>query len=262
MSMPISRPGPTGADPSKPWLRRFDAAIFDLDGTLVDSEEGYALAVRAILAEHGVRLSRVQVHALVYGLSWGGVYQNVRALLPGVFKDVPSLVAAVDRWQESRGNDASVIAESRELLRRLARWMPVCIVSGAAGQRVRQTARRLGLADDLAFAWGYEDYPAGKPDPSGFRLAAEALSVRPDRCVVFEDSAAGVQAARGAGMACVALTRHGAVSQDVSQADLCVEDLMDRRVLKMLAPAGHGGPAAVEVRANAVLPPSGNVRNR
>jgi len=85
----------------------------------------------------------------------------------------------------------------------------------------------LGLRDAVSFSLGAEDYGPGKPDPSCFLMAAERLGVNPEQCVVFEDSAAGVLAAKSAGMSCVALVRPGLPEQDVTSADRVVEDLGD-----------------------------------
>ena len=79
----------------------------------------------------------------------------------------------------------------------------------------------------LSFSIAAEDYTRGKPDPECFLLAARRLAVPPAQCMVFEDSAAGVRAAKAAGMACVALVREGRPRQDVSAADLVVRDLTD-----------------------------------
>ena len=92
---------------------------------------------------------------------------------------------------------------------------------------VEAAARRLGVAPFLSLVLGAEDVEHGKPDPECFLSAAGALGVEPAWCVVFEDSAAGIAAARNAGMFCVAISRPDRPPQDVSAADIVVSDLAE-----------------------------------
>lgn len=83
----------------------------------------------------------------------------------------------------------------------------------------------MGIGRDVRFVLGAEDYEPGKPSPAGFLLGARRLGVPPETCLVFEDSRAGVLAAKQAGMLCVALARPGSHPQDLSGADWILEDL-------------------------------------
>ena len=70
-----------------------------------------------------------------------------------------------------------------------------------------------------------DDVRHGKPDPEVFLLAASRLGVPCDRCVVFEDAPAGIEAARRAGMACVGLASKGRTREELAAADLVVDAL-------------------------------------
>ncbi len=75
-----------------------------------------------------------------------------------------------------------------------------------------------------------EDTTRGKPDPQVFQVAAERLGVGPERCVVFEDAVAGVQASRAGGMKCVAVSfvgHHSAEKLAEAGADLVVKTLAE-----------------------------------
>jgi sugar-phosphatase len=119
------------------------------------------------------------------------------------------------------------IEGSIALLRRLARERPVCIVSGSSTKTVAAAVDHLGIGDALRFFLGADDYSPGKPHPAGYLLAAERLRVPPADCLVFEDSEAGLRAAKAAGMRCVVLLRDVRNSQDFSTADLVLADLAD-----------------------------------
>jgi sugar-phosphatase len=122
------------------------------------------------------------------------------------------------------------IPGSIALLERLAESHPVAIVSGSPRTDLDDAVQRLGIGDRLSFTLAAEDYAPGKPHPAGYLAAARRLDLPPEKCLVFEDSAAGVRSARDAGMACVALQRDGAPAQDTTGADLVLADLAAFRV--------------------------------
>ncbi len=204
------------------------AAFFDLDGTLQDSEVLWVAATREYLAAHGVALTAEEATRLVYGRSWRDVYRDIARLAPAAARGM-AVVADELRPFFLRLQSAAGIAipGSLALLRRLAGRMPVAVVSGAARHDVAESVARLGIAGLIRFFLGAEDYGAGKPDPACYMLAADRLGVPPSCCLVFEDSAAGVRAAKAAGMRCVALCRPGAPAQALGEADLVVGDLAD-----------------------------------
>lgn len=206
------------------------AAIFDLDGTLMDTEIIWVEGTRQYLRQRGFPISREDVLAIVYGRSWRQVYADIVGRFPmlGVTIEVmeAELSADMQRMQEERG-DALIIQGSVALLRRLAERMPVCIVSGSPCADIEKAVRRMGIGTQLAFFIGADQYGPGKPDPTCFLMAREQLGVAAADCVVFEDSAAGVRAAKAAGMVCVALARPGLPAQDVTPADLVVADLAE-----------------------------------
>jgi beta-phosphoglucomutase-like phosphatase (HAD superfamily) len=204
------------------------AFLFDLDGTLVDTEILWVQATRAYLLDREIPCTPEQAVVLVYGRAWRDIYARLSS-------DYPKLAVGEDvagrelrpYFQSLRSQADVRIPGSVSLLFRLAVHYPVAIVSGSPRNEVAESIALIGAGASVRFFLGSEDYPAGKPDPTCFRMAAERLGVPPVQCLVFEDSAAGVRAAKDAGMACVALARPGAPAQDVSSADRVVADLAD-----------------------------------
>ena len=141
---------------------------------------------------------------------------------------LPRMQDAMDPYFRRLRDSRDVrITGSIDLLLRLSSTAPVCIVSGSPRRDVEYAVEALGVRDILAFTLASEDYSPGKPDPACYRMAAEQLGLPPGSCVVFEDSAVGIQAAKAAGMQCVVLVRDGRPEQDVSGADLVLTDLAD-----------------------------------
>ena len=140
------------------------------------------------------------------------------------------------------GLDVRIVAleGARELVSRLPRDGWAVITSGR-----RDLARRhlelghLPIPDVLITA---EDTPRGKPDPAGYLLAAERLGVPAARCLVIEDTRAGVQAARSAGAAVVAVTTSH-TAEDLADTDAVIRSLASVR--PVLDP--HGVFIGVEI---------------
>jgi beta-phosphoglucomutase-like phosphatase (HAD superfamily) len=218
------------------------AFLFDLDGTLQDTEVLYVEAWRRAYQEKGCTVSLAEAQQMVYGRAKHDVYAAFRARFSAAYPTLDDLEAPLLRhFLALRGTRNVRIEGSIALLGRLAQRWPVAVVSGNARQDVAEAVEFLGLGAKLAFCLGCEDYWPGKPHPACFRLAAERLKLPPEECLVFEDSAAGVEAAKRAGMRCVALLRRGAPRQDLSQADLVLEDLSDFDLnLKSPLPPGEG----------------------
>ena len=211
-----------------------EAFIFDMDGTLMDSEVLWVEAARLMLADKGEQVSADQAMALIYGRSWGDIHAEVVVSYPAM-----SSMASIEMQDLLREYYLKLhestdprIHGSVELLKRLALDFPVCVVSGCPRRELAAAIAELGIGAQLRFFLGSEDYPRGKPDPTCFLMAAERLGLSPEECLVFEDSCVGIAGAKAAGMTCVALQRPGAPRQDTGQADEVFSDLADFRVEK------------------------------
>jgi len=202
------------------------AILFDMDGTLVDSEVLWVDAIEAALVQRGVAVTRATVVRLVYGHAWPDIFRRIQQDCPGVYPSRQAMEAVTVPLfrQLSRQRDIR-IHPSIDLLKQLAGRFPVAVVSGSTRSRICETLAETGLTAHVRLFLGCEDVPCGKPDPAGFLMAAQALRVPPASCLVFEDSAAGVAAAKAAGMRCVALVRGNAAGQDLRAADRVVPSL-------------------------------------
>ena len=204
------------------------AFLFDLDGTLQDTEVLYVDAWHRAYEEKGCTVSRDEACAMVYGRAKDEVYASFRARFPHAYPTLESLESPLaTHFHDLRSARDIRIPASIELLNRLADRYPVAVVSGNSRQDVAEAVAHLGIGSKLAFYLGCEDYSPGKPAPACFLLAARRLQLPPEECLVFEDSEAGVRAAKAAGMTCVALQRPGSPKQDFSPADRVLVDLAE-----------------------------------
>jgi sugar-phosphatase len=208
---------PVDAD-AEIFTREFDAVLFDLDGTLVDSTasvvrswrrfaEHFDVSMEALHANHGQPARTLVGHLLPSD-------RHAEALAHVTDLEVTDAVGL----SPIRGADAffaSVPADRRAIV--------------TSGSVPIATARLAAAGYDRPDVFvTVDDVVQGKPHPEPFLLAAARLGVDPDRCLVVEDAPAGIAAARAAGCAVIALT--GTTAEEELSADLVVDGLDAVRV--------------------------------
>ncbi len=198
------------------------AVLWDLDGTLVDSEELHWQAWRETMAAEGVALSWEQFKA-TFGQrndSFVPLWLGESATPERVARIGDAKEACYRRLVRERGLKPATGA--LEWVRRLQRegWRQA-IASSAPRENVLVMLDALQLADAFQAIVAAEDVTRGKPDPQVFLLAAERLGVPPSRCVVVEDAPAGIEAAKRAGMRSIFVRGAG------TPADLAVNSLAE-----------------------------------
>ena len=206
-------------------LQTIEACLFDLDGTLVDSETVWVEAQLSFLMRRGIDASREEISRRVHGRAWIDIFGEYDRLWfhGSVTKQEmeADTTAFFEAWCSTHD---IVIHSSLSLLRRLAEGgYRIGIVSGSTQGRVRDFVKSEGLERIVSCVIAEGDYPRGKPAPDSYLAAAQALSVAPEKCLAFEDSQAGVDSAKGAGMACVGLQHEGRPL--LTGADLVLSDL-------------------------------------
>ncbi|MBU7600219.1 HAD family phosphatase [Streptomyces sp. P38-E01] len=177
------------------------AVIFDLDGTLVDSEPHYYEAGRLVLARHGVADFTWREHQEFVGISTRETLATLR-LRHRLAAPVEQLLREKNEiyLDLARGGTA-VFPGMRTLLERLHEaGHPLIVASGSSLSAIEAVLRGTGLLPLLPRFVSAEEVGRGKPAPDVFEEAARRLDVRPARCAAVEDAVPGVQAARSAGM--------------------------------------------------------------
>ena len=214
------------------------AVLWDLDGTLVDSEEFHWLSWRDTMRAEGVELTYGQFLA-----SFG--QRNDRILgtwLPGadparIRRIGDEKEAEYRRLVETHGLAPLTGAREWLVALRQAGWKQA-IASSAPGENVVTMLRVLGLGSHLDAIVSAEDVTIGKPDPQVFLKAAERLAIPPARCIVVEDAAAGVEGGRRGGMKTIGVTRNGTLDADVFVRSL--EELPPDAFDRLLADGSSG----------------------
>jgi beta-phosphoglucomutase len=179
------------------------AVVFDFNGTLSDDEPILCEIFQGLFAEHGRPLSAQEYYDELAGLSDPEI---VRTWLGADHPAVGEVIEKrTERYRQRVADGSSVPDETREAVRYAAERLPVGIVSGAARAEIEPVLAAAGLAEHFSFVVAAEDVEHGKPHPDGYERAVTLLDVQPSDVLVFEDTEAGVQAAKAAGTRAIAV---------------------------------------------------------
>ncbi|MFF4555805.1 HAD family hydrolase [Streptomyces sp. NPDC001422] len=182
------------------------SVIFDLDGTLVDSEPNYFEAGRQTLAGQGVTDFTWADHERYVGVSTRETLALWREHY-GLTAPLDDLLAEKNRrYLELARASTHVYPEMRGFVELLAaEGVPMAVASGSSPEAIDAILTGTGLAALVTTAVSADEVAHGKPAPDVFLEAARRLGAEPSGCVVLEDAAPGAAAARAAGMRCVAV---------------------------------------------------------
>jgi len=205
------------------------AVLFDLDGTLVDSEKENVESVVMACRRHAIELS-AEERRFVVGHSWNEIHALI-GTNHGLAVTMETLIASAveeKRVLLARTGHRALPA-AVETVRRLGGRCPLAIVSGASRVEVRDAIEGIGIARCFQVVLGAEDYERGKPAPDAYLLAMDRLGVRAQaaRCIVIEDATPGILAGRASGARVIAVRVGNFVGYDLSDAHVVVDTLAD-----------------------------------
>jgi len=218
-----------------------DALIFDFDGVVVDSEPIHMEGFRRVLRGIGVELTEEDYYGLYLGYDdhdcLEAVGRNTGVELTE--QRIAELTAEKTRWvKQAIAETIQPLPGAVELIRSAAAaGVPLAICSGALREEIELACRAVGIDGCIDTIVAAEDVARGKPDPEGYHLARgrlEALrraadpaaGVAAERCAVVEDSPAGIEAGKAAGMAVLAVTNSYPADQ-LGAADRIVASLAE-----------------------------------
>lgn len=205
------------------------AFLFDLDGTIVDSEPLHFESEQRLLAEQGISFTLEQKNQYV-GLSTEKIIQ---ALIKdfGLRGEVEELINKKTEYYLSLVREKLQVYPQMKLLitSLYEAKVPLAIASGSSLEIIHAVLAATQLQDFFSVVTSAEEVAKGKPAPDVFLEAAHRLEVDPTDCIVVEDSIYGVQAAQAAGMKCIAIPylTHSAQMESFQQADLLFAEGME-----------------------------------
>ena len=185
--------------------------VFDLDGTIVNSEEQNERADRELLRRRGIEPEE-EVFASFRGMGSDAVFELLRRDY-GLEGSDEELLAERNRLFLDTGLDElEAYPQIVESIERLRGWgYPVAVATGSSSTVVAPMLRHLQLEDRFDTVVTADQVERGKPSPDLFAESARRLSLSPEHCVAVEDSEHGIESALGAGMMSVGVPSTEAV---------------------------------------------------
>jgi beta-phosphoglucomutase len=211
--------------------------IFDMDGVIIDTEPIHHHAFFTQFAELGITVSD-ELYASFLGSSTRNVFQRLKQEF-----DLPQEVAALllrkrELFNQAFDEDASLdlLPGVRALIEDLqAHGVQMVLASSASKATIGRVFNRFGLAPYFTHTVSGEDFVQSKPHPAIFLHAAELAETPVAECIVIEDSANGVAAAKAAGIYCVGYASPHSAGQDLQLADHVIQDFSELSAARITA---------------------------
>ena len=210
------------------------ALLFDLDGTLVDSDAEHLTAFQRAFAPHGVALDRDQYVAKIMGASNEAIALAFLSHLPADLQ-IETIEAKEAAYREGLGALDPIAGAAALLDFADARGLSRAIVTNAPRANADLVLKAIGLDARLPIRVIGGELARSKPDPLPYLTGLERTGARAEHSVAFEDSPSGVRAAVAAGLAVVGVTTSlGAARLVELGATLAVADFTDSRIYELI----------------------------
>lgn len=180
------------------------AIIFDMDGTLMETEEQWDVVRRQLADDAGLPWPDDATQDMM-GMS---TQEWSQYLVTDVGLPMTAPEAAertIDAMAEHHHQGVELLPGAVEAVQRMAQRFPVAIASSSPRRLIDAGIEAMGIGEYVSASVSTEEVAAGKPEPDGFLRAAELLGVEPAACLAIEDSTNGVLSALNAGMAVVCI---------------------------------------------------------
>ena len=210
------------------------AVIFDLDGVMVESEDAHIEAEKQTFLKFGLRISSEELH------NYTGTTAKV------MFTDLIAKYKLMTTFEEINRQkeklllkflrqDAEPTKGVLDLVKKLKKkGVQLAIASSSPKKLVDYVLDKLAVRGFFHVVLTAENVEHSKPNPEIFLKAAEKLGVKPSQCLVVEDAKLGVAAAKQAGMKCIGYRNPHSGNQDLSEADIVIDDFTKISVEEVL----------------------------
>ena len=211
------------------------ALLFDLDGTLVETDSLHFVIWQDFLRSYGIESDRAFYKAKISGRLNPDI---VADLLPQL--DAEAAADFIWRKEAEFRNRATSLQPMPGLMQVLS-WaeqqaIQIAVVSNAPRENALFALKALQLEARFAKIVLGDDLPRGKPDPLPYQEALRQLSVSPEQAIAFEDSPSGIRSAIGADIFTVGIaSTHDPRELELLGAGLVISDFTDQALMELLA---------------------------
>lgn len=199
------------------------AIIFDKDGVIVDSEPIQFQAFKEEVAQYGGVFTLEDHKKICLGKGSGQTYVILAKKYH--IDDVESFTQnRRERYQKLSMEKLQMRIGALKLIQTLYKHFPLAVASGSLEKILQHDLDKFNLSQYFKIIVSGQ-YHKSKPDPELFLVTAGKLGIAPNNCLVIEDTESGVQAAKNAGMKCIAVPHAITAHQNFNQADIIVHSM-------------------------------------
>jgi len=209
-------------------MAKFKALLFDLDGTLVDSEHFHWNTWNELLAESSVQLEYEDFLKNYAGIPLPGNAKRLKELY-AIESPLELLISrkeeiTVERLKTSTIGLMPHVQETMDFF--LSKGIAMVLVTASKRADVDEMFRNNGLGKYFSFMITRSDVVNSKPDPESYNLAVQKLGLQKSECLVFEDTLNGLRAAKAAEITCFAIQANLDDHEKLAAADLIFTDFL------------------------------------
>jgi beta-phosphoglucomutase family hydrolase len=211
------------------------AVIFDMDGVIAETEYVHIEAEKQTMLKYGVRISEDELHEYTGTTAKLMFTELIKKYgLDATFEEMfivkeKILFELMEKGVQPTKGVVDLLLELRK------RKIKLAVASSSHRKMIEYVLKTLKITGLFESVVGAEDIERSKPDPEIFQVSAKRLEVKPEKCLVVEDSRLGVEAAKSAGMKCLGYVNPSSGKQDLSKADIVTHDFRKLNVQKLLA---------------------------
>ncbi len=211
-------------------IRPVKLAIFDMDGTIADSEKIAQRVTIDFFKTKGIIISKKEQKD-VFGLNWKDL---VREILKRNGMEYSQTIKDTlkERYVRTMKKEVEAIPGAHDMLIYLKKSLPLALATNSRMREVDIICSKLDFNRFFDLKLARDHVKNAKPDPEIYLKAANNFNVKPDECIVFEDSIVGIKAAKNAGMKCIAIT-NTYPQKFLNTADLIIESY-DEKSFKII----------------------------
>jgi HAD superfamily hydrolase (TIGR01509 family) len=205
-------------------------AIFDMDGTIADSEKIAQRVTIDYFKSRGIIINKKEQKD-VFGLNWKDL---VREILKrhGMEYSQTLKDTLKERYVRTMRKEVEAVPGAHDLLSFLKERLKLALATNSRYREVEIICSKLDFNKFFDLKLARDHVKNAKPDPEIYLKTADNFDAQPDECIVFEDSVVGIRAAKAAGMACIAIT-NTYQPEFLKAADLIIESY-DKNSFKMI----------------------------
>lgn len=206
--------------------------VFDMDGTIADSEKLAWNATRDYMAKKGIFLTEEEKKSLS-GLIWK---ESIRRILEKRGYEYSQSIknAIKEKYVRNLKKEVEPIPHIYEFLANVKKNFKVGLATNSRFREVEIIFNKLGFDEYFDIKIARNHVKNVKPHPEIYYKAADSLGLKPDECIAFEDTVVGITAAKGAGLACIAITNtHPAL--ELKKADMIIKTYKEISIEKIMS---------------------------